>query len=99
MSDAKDFLIGFDSLIKNRLGPYHIVLKNEQNEYICSGYRSFNRELAYFFDRDLITRCFIPNNQSVFKDRGEKTFIFLTTVAGDIEISLKQFNKKVKYVK
>lgn len=97
MHSAKDFLINFDSLVKNRLGPYHLVLKNEKNEYICPGWRSLNSRDAYCYDGS-ITYCCIFNNQLIFKDRGERTFPFLTTAGGDIALTQKNFNDKIRFI-
>ena len=93
----KDHIIGFEVLVKNRLGPYHIVIKAEDGRYI-TGQGSFwdekyksnlsPKDNAFHFDdwyKNSPT-CWplFSNDLRIYRSRGLVCDVYLTTVAGDI---------------
>jgi hypothetical protein len=78
-------LFNFDGLIKNRLGPYALVIKSDDGKYfspvetwvLSGGYDYSYSSLGEYLLKELNSRACI----------GAK--IFLTTSAGDIELSEK----------
>lgn len=93
MNKAEDFLPAFKMLIKNRLGPYKIVIKNDLVGRYCtdSGIDSLNRDEAtnyayrYVFDG----KCCARNDCKVY-NRGHKMFL-MSSAIDDIPLTEKDF--------
>jgi hypothetical protein len=91
--DPKELLINFNGLVKNRLGPYRIVLKNHNGMFLTSVDNWYCSDKAYDY-------ClWSPDPQKVmyllFKDRDKfGGSAYLTTAAGDIELKREHFKSK-----
>lgn len=96
MSNKKieDYLPAFKMLVKNRLGPYCIVLKNEQMNKYVSNYPwplSPIKDKAYdYYLGSYNSKCGVFQDQARVESYG-KCKVLLTTSGGDIEISRKNF--------
>jgi|ERR1019366_5492713 hypothetical protein len=99
MSTIEDYIPTFKMLVKNRLGPYRVILKNEKNKqkiYVSSDYDA----LSYYKDRafDYLApalqhtcKCRVFEDAKQSKKTYGKCRAFLTTAAGDIEIIREDF--------
>lgn len=99
---VKDAIINWNGLVKNRLGPYKVVLKNEESlEYICNVFKTslFSRDAFNYSD------CFISaltsNTIDILEGRNlipkkiarAKFKPFITTKAGDVRIRMNDFKQ------
>jgi|ERR1019366_2527592 hypothetical protein len=89
-NEINKHIIGFHLLVKNRLGPYYIVIKKDSASYLngelnhkSKEYRwSFSKEEAYHY-----TSKWAPFRNDVIKDGLGR--VYLTTAAGDILLTEK----------
>lgn len=76
---AKDSLINFQGLVKNRLGPYKIVVKDNYSQFfyrVCG----WTQSVSEMYDHSS-SRCPIFNNATTY----------LTTAAGYIQLKKEDF--------
>jgi hypothetical protein len=92
MINIKDILVNFNGLVKNRLGPYHIVLKNDKSEYQSSSNRWVLFEEAFHYE--IITLSYdYRKSESARLYHGKQGVFHLTTAAGDIPLKESDFKQ------
>jgi hypothetical protein len=90
----QDVFINWHGLVKNRQGPYHLVVKNETGHYF-SAY-SYDRRMA---GANLYECTFSDCNLFWFQRTGSKQHsAYLTTAAGDIKITKEDFNSEITFI-
>lgn len=82
MKTAQEVLINFHILIKNRLGPYKIVVKNEDGDYWSTTEGRWTKNIYRAHEYG-----YYPGN-----DFGSKWATYVTTAAGDIKILSKDYH-------
>jgi hypothetical protein len=94
---VKDTIKNWDVLIKNRLGPYKIVLKNEETlEYICTAYNySINTEKAFDYSK-CNDNVIVDNARELLMKKKINFKPYITTKAGDIRLKPLSFQKDWK---
>lgn len=93
------FAISFHSLVKNRLGPYKLVIKNDAGTYVATDTQVSNLYGAYDYLWHTFPLNAIQKALGTFNDptyyrkhiRGSNLKSYLTTAAGDIELLEKDF--------
>lgn len=89
-------IIGFHSLVKNRLGPYHIIVQDSYKNYLTN--KSTYRALDLDIDNGVI---YYGCGQSPFVDAGNYNGkVFLITAAGNIPLEKKDVHiNENEYIK
>lgn len=91
MINVKLILVNFEGLVKNRQGPYHIVLKNEDGEYITLFSKwTLDKSFAHKYDLYSCILSALHRNDEMNDNplhNGKKGVFYLTTAAGDIGLS------------
>ena len=96
MRTIKD-IINFDGIIKNRIGPFKLALKDTlRGLYIArlgKGSRSNVQDdiYDYFSNYAQANKSEIITDKKYFEMGGEKVKIFLVSAAGEIELQEKDF--------
>jgi hypothetical protein len=74
--EAKDWIINFDGMVKNRLGPYRVIaIQNNSGKYWTDS--------GVWLDNKAAARDYVDNFGPPF---GTEYKTYLTTAAGDIEL-------------
>lgn len=92
--NIENVFLNWHGLIKNRKGPYHLVVKNEAGFYY--GYGNLKSyENAHHYES-----CLDGCNLFWFKRQSynENYRAYLTTSAGDIEVTKANFNSKIRWI-
>src|ERR1019366_703395 len=92
----QDVIINWSGLIKNRKGPYHLVLKRNDEFYFGSNGASSNLNSAYHYELLNHYGDWFDNCQ-IFEAQRRLGFYkpYLNTAAGDIEITKSDFNSNI----
>lgn len=98
----KSYIISFENLIKNRKGPFHLVIKTNDGRYISSDSTFWDykyqsslspKELAFHWDEHDLKPNSIFYNLETYYRIGQKITccVYLTTAAGDILLTRANF--------
>jgi hypothetical protein len=87
---AQDHIINFNGIVKNRLGPYKIVLKNQNGDYLSDLAKPTPKLNRAFNYAEYITMC-IFYDQKHHNDSKFNYKPYLTTASKDIELERKDF--------
>jgi hypothetical protein len=90
MNDIKNTVINFHGLVKNRTGPYKIVIKCKDG-YVSMGQITKKKEAAHDYTRN--NNCFEALRGWSNVNMATPFAIYLMTSAGDIELTKNDFVK------
>lgn len=90
---AQNHIINFKGIVKNRLGPYKIVLKNQHGNYLSQFGRPITTILKAFDYAPFKTMCIFydQKNFSGLSKDGYHYKSYLSMASGDIELQPEDF--------